>query len=123
LDTTGSQTFIVTYTLQGQTSCPGVAIDTIVVSTCTAVNPVSLDHSLELYPNPANEILTVQSQFFTAQNAAPVVYDLSGKAVSITYSRNADKFTFNTQSLSAGVYFVRVNVQGTIVSRKFIKID
>jgi hypothetical protein len=76
-----------------------------------------------LYPNPASEVLTIESSLFTADSMVPVVHDLSGNAVRLAYTRSAGKFVFNTQSLAAGVYFVQVQVQGNVISKKFVKID
>lgn len=119
----GSGTFNVTYTVQGTGSCNGVATKTFVVEICLGVDELSLENAVQLYPNPANEVLTMQSELFTSDNQVPVIHDITGKVIEVGYNRSANKFIFNTEKLAAGVYFVEISIQGTTVSKKFVKVD
>jgi hypothetical protein len=53
----------------------------------------------------------------------PVIHDITGKVIEVGYNRSANKFIFNTEKLAAGVYFVEISIQGTTVSKKFVKVD
>ncbi len=119
----GTGTFNVTYTVQGTSSCNGVATKTFVVEICLGVDEPSLENAVQLYPNPANEMLTMQSALFTSDNQVPVIHDVTGKVIEVGYNRLANKFTFNTERLAAGVYFVEISIQGTTISKKFVKVD
>jgi antitoxin (DNA-binding transcriptional repressor) of toxin-antitoxin stability system/predicted transcriptional regulator len=121
---TGSGSFLVAYTLIDTNSgCATVQTKTFVVENCLGISKLSIENAIMLYPNPASEVLTIESSLFTADSMVPVVHDLSGNAVRLAYTRSAGKFVFNTQSLAAGVYFVQVQVQGNVISKKFVKID
>ena len=109
--------------MQGTGSCNGVATKTFVVEICLGVDELSLENAVQLYPNPANEVLTMQSELFTSDNQVPVIHDITGKVIEVGYNRSANKFIFNTEKLAAGVYFVEISIQGTTVSKKFVKVD
>jgi hypothetical protein len=98
-------------------------IDTVHYQLCTAINDVQKDEFTMLYPNPATESITVESELFTGSNACPVIYDISGKAVSTTYKSDANKIKINTSALAAGMYLVRFNLNGSTINRRFIKVD
>jgi uncharacterized repeat protein (TIGR03803 family) len=91
--------------------------------TTNAIVGVDLDEAISIYPNPTNELLTLQSALFNTGVVIAVIHDITGKTMNIAYRRGADKFIFNTSSLAAGLYFVQVSTQTGAVSKKFVKVD
>ena len=59
---------------------------------------------MKLYPNPATDILTVETQ--TAKGTYQLV-DITGKTLFLG-TAPAPKFTLDISSLSSGVYFISV---------------
>ncbi len=62
------------------------------------------ENALEVYPNPATEVVTVESE--TAGEA--YLYDLEGRLVR-TYIVGIGENRFSVRDLVAGVYVVRLN--------------
>ncbi|MBC6991014.1 T9SS-dependent M36 family metallopeptidase [Hymenobacter sp. BT491] len=82
------------------------------------------ESSLELYPNPANNELTIRS---FARSASPVqitVLTAMGRTVSSTTvsatKASQDGVRVNTQDLAAGVYIVRLTTSEGSVTRKLV---
>lgn len=80
-------------------------------------------HSLNLFPNPANNSATVS---FNLDNAAVVtlnVTDITGKVVAnqtINAVAGANQTTVDATQLTSGVYFVNLNVNGEASTKKLI---
>lgn len=111
--------------------CPGVYTCTVSLSpfgstsgtgtvTCaTAVNEISVDDNISLFPNPAHSFVNVQSGYELNQSVNIIVTNILGATVyqeSITVSgylnRKIDVF-----ALPAGIYDVQI-VTGKRISRK-----
>ncbi|NVK52301.1 MAG: T9SS type A sorting domain-containing protein [Flavobacteriaceae bacterium] len=72
-----------------------------------------------MYPNPSKDFLTVQLPSGSAK-ATVRVFDLSGRELkTATISSNTDKV--NVANLSTGVYLLKVDSEGKIGSKQFIK--
>jgi hypothetical protein len=87
----------------------------------TGIHDIGSLPSITLYPNPANNILMAQSDFFASHATGAEVYDMQGNKVKAMYDVSGDKLIFDTGQLSAGMYVIKF-VSGDIESRaKFIK--
>jgi len=78
------------------------------------------DHLLSqfnVYPNPTNDILNYEIPANYTVNSIEV-YDISGKKINVTQGANQ---TINTTNLQNGLYFVKFMIDGTVVTKKFIK--
>ena len=81
----------------------------------TALGLNSVDNlSFKIFPNPANNILTIQSKM-PVENVK--IYTAQGVLVNEVFTNNID-----LSGLSAGIYFVEVTVDGKSATKKFIKI-
>lgn len=117
---TGSHSIAYTYT-DGNT-CTNSATETIVVRLCTGLN--ELEESLvAIYPNPAGKQLVVTSDLITEKNTTFGICDVSGKIISVPFKFEEHRFNFNIASLQAGMYWIKLNIEGKQVSKKFIKTD
>jgi len=69
-----------------------------------------------VYPNPFNSIVNVVLQLPVAGKLRVTVYDVLGREVVVLaenhYPVGKHTLTFNTNSMSSGVYFIRANLDG-----------
>jgi hypothetical protein len=83
--------------------------------------PVSVtDHpepSLDIYPNPAQDQLTIQHS--TAMNRVQI-FDIYGKLLQ-SEELDGTSTSLNVSGLSSGTYIVRITDDQNVVVRKFIK--
>lgn len=82
----------------------------------------NLEASLDLYPNPVQGQLNVKFRLNMAQDLRISVTDILGKEVATIaegkFQSGDQQFTFNTSSLAAGMYVVRVQSGENTVVRK-----
>ena len=80
--------------------------------------------NIKLYPNPANEYVTVLCTMNSVQLESVEVTDVHGKTVRTIAGTN-DHFPLQTRinvsGLAGGIYFVRVTTDKGVVMKKFVK--
>jgi lysyl endopeptidase len=78
------------------------------------INPVTNDINVKVYPNPFTDNFSLQFTLNEAQNIDAVLYSIDGKKL-VTVMNNVLKgpgmhqVEINTQQLSNGIYFLKVN--------------
>lgn len=80
---------------------------------------------ITLAPNPVTDAIIVQTMFKLSNKARVKIVDVSGKVL-LEKEENSTEgfgFTFNTVSLSHGVYFVHVITDKNKAAAKFVKIN
>lgn len=85
----------------------------------TSTNKITSEfHNIKIYPNPANEALTIEStnQEFTFCK----LYNSTGELVKILHVENGIN-TYNISELKSGIYFIRVQEKGKNFVRKLVK--
>ncbi len=81
-----------------------------------AISQQQLLDGFSLYPNPVRGgLLNVQSPSNTVKNIS--IFDVIGQQV---YQRNTTKTEINISNLKAGLYFVKVQQDGKIATRKLV---
>ena len=71
-------------------------------------------NDVEIYPNPANDVITVKGEVASIE-----IYDLVGKCVKTVW-KNMEEIRIS--DLSSGLYMMRIfTPNGNIVTKKFIK--
>jgi photosystem II stability/assembly factor-like uncharacterized protein len=83
-----------------------------------AFAPAAFGNQLKLYPNPANTILNVQLQQYTA-NATLQIADLTG-TVMYSGKMSGDKFTLDIATLPAGIFIVTIADGEKVMQGKMI---
>ncbi len=79
------------------------------VSACVPSSINENSKNISIYPNPANDILTIDGRYIALK-----IYDLFGKLIFSTTDQN----TINISSLSNGLYFIDINTEkGNIVKK------
>ena len=83
----------------------------------------SLVSKMEVYPNPAVDMINIEFELENALDARINIFDAYGKMVgTVTPTTNmsgAQKFTYNTKELEGGMYFVSVISDKGAVTERF----
>jgi hypothetical protein len=92
-------------------------------SNCVVINNVGLEEnnlnfSVQLYPNPTEDILTIE--VFGANLQQLIVTDLNGKILS-KQPAFGNTNNLNVKNLSAGVYLVNIETENGVLVRRFVK--
>jgi len=77
----------------------------------------------KVYPNPANKLITVETENTNIRNARIVLYDLSGKKVfekQLNHSVS-NKTNIKLDGLEQGLYLYKIVAGNKVSTGKFIK--
>ena len=116
-------TYNFSYTVAGNGTCPAdVANLTVTLNDdCLGIEDNATEASLEVYPNPASDVLTI-ANLNLVENALVTVYDTQGKTVfTNTVSSGTSNYTIDMTSLEAGVYVVELTSENTLEKVRVIK--
>ena len=91
-----------------RTRCPPLADN-------TGIDEVSND-AIQIYPNPVKDQLTINNGELKIINVE--IVDITGKIIS---TFNSQLSTINVSSLQQGIYFVKIETDKGIVTRKIVK--
>lgn len=104
-----------------------VYIDDINISgtSATGINEASLGNAFNIYPNPIDESTVVELMLTEKQRIDISLVDVLGREISTIFKGEMQEgehlFPVSDQSkLSAGVYFVKVNMDGRSFTKKMI---
>jgi hypothetical protein len=90
-------------------------------STVSVDDIKTAEEMVNIYPNPSTGIFNIDLQGALAQNATVEVYNAMGQlVVSNTYSDINSKFEVNLSGYSAGVYTIKLKVDGEVVTKRVI---
>jgi len=99
-----------------------IFLDDVKASSTAGVNNVSAASSIDLFPNPAKDMATLQFNLATAGNVQVTVVDVVGRTVSTVINGNmnagAQKLQINTSALAAGVYTVKIATENGISTER-----
>lgn len=84
----------------------------------TAIPTFDNEQNISLYPNPANDEITVKSSNGSIQTIQ--IFDVTGKMI-MTLNPNADQTSININELNSGIYFAQFTTQQSRSTIKFIK--
>ncbi len=79
--------------------------------------------SVKISPNPAGSSVQISIRGFEQQHATLSLYTVSGiklKTVPVTVSDQP--LSLDVSSLTGGTYYIQLNINGTIVNEKFVKL-
>ncbi|CAM3685467.1 hypothetical protein FSS13T_14170 [Flavobacterium saliperosum S13] len=98
----------------------------VTATSCTA--KISEDDTAQkepefiVYPNPANEFITVEFTGSASENFELTLTDMTGKSVfHEKISSDKQSKTINISDFASGVYFLKANIKGKQYFRKIIK--
>lgn len=101
------------------TNCSYPATFTQSVSTCTGIEEATNDNLVSIYPNPANHFITVGVADANEGTTIHIINAL-GEIV-VTETVTSTSTTLNTENLTNGIYFVKVDSKNSSAIKKFIK--
>ncbi len=77
-----------------------------------------------VYPNPVTDVLNISFHAMKVVNATISITDINGKQLAMEYfvsKKGNNKITFNTSSLSKGIYIVTIKLHEDTIVERFIK--
>lgn len=117
----GVGTFNLTYTYTDSNGCVASANHIFVVTTTTG--STTLQRSLRVYPQPVNEVLIVESDMFIGKNADITLYDITGKLLAADTRKNHNHIQLQVSQLTAGTYFLKIQVGDEFTYIRFEKVN
>ena len=81
----------------------------------------SIPVTFNIYPNPATDILNIQSKENLPENTSLTIFDISGKQVFSRRAENSNINQINVSNLSSGVYILQIKGNNIDQAFKFIK--
>ncbi|CAN5204871.1 hypothetical protein BH09BAC5_BH09BAC5_14740 [soil metagenome] len=98
------------------------------VDTCGVINSGISENAnetqLSLYPNPTSDQLFVNYNGLKADDLRFTVFNMLGeivKTVDIGKTDGVSSYAFDLINIASGVYFVQVQYNGQVASKKFVK--
>ena len=95
---------------------------TTYTASSTGVNSNSInDGKVNIFPNPASDLIAIQIKDLVKENYDVVLYDVTGKLVEQkTLYQGSTIVYFDTKTLYSGVYFVKIIVGDNVITKKII---
>ncbi len=90
-------------------------------SITVGVTEVAKQNDFALFPNPAKSLINVSSTIIGSVKVYYEVVDVLGKVVMQNENTGSDKFSININDLNSGIYFLRLQVNNSVVVKKFVK--
>lgn len=92
----------------------------IIDRTHTATKNIIDDQSVEIYPNPAFNLLTIHSPSYNQQSSDFVIYTANGqKTDPVILDHNSSEIILNTAGLAPGQYVLVINNSDKSVTKRF----
>jgi hypothetical protein len=88
-------------------------------TTATGITENTLASSINLYPNPATNHLTIDLPN-VKEKVAVTIADISGKIIYSTTARETRKIEVNTKDFAEGIYVVQIQTADFIRSKKLV---
>ena len=85
----------------------------------TGINENSFASSINLFPNPANDHLTI-ALGSNNKKVEVTISDITGKTVYTTTADDSDKIEVNTSEFAEGIYIVQIQAGGFIGTKKLV---
>ena len=95
--------------------------------------PVSVKHQVQksnnvkLYPNPAVSMYFLKFNLEKAADVRIDLFDMNGRLIKNLFDGNLpssnNEFSFNRNALSSGQYFIKLNIDGAIETKKLIIVE
>ncbi len=105
---------------------PGACNDLDISLVCPhlSINETLLENSFTLYPNPVEDVLTIEISSPQFKVTKYTIYDYLGRVVSeknVTRSSVFNKTELNISELNAGLYLLRLSTEISSATKMFVK--
>lgn len=111
----GSHHLVYTYT-DPLTGCSNQDSTPFFVDICSGMIDKE-DAQVEVYPNPVEDLLIVYAQ----EEIEVELYSMTGQRIRVEIEKENDRWLIGTDKLPAGVYYLRIDSNGRLSSKKIIK--
>ncbi|MFA6127740.1 MAG: putative Ig domain-containing protein [Bacteroidales bacterium] len=117
---TEAGSFYVKVTATDPAAASAMATFTLRVTDASGIDEQALEKSIQVFPNPARE--TVNLSFGTTgyKSAIISVTDQIGREIYTATIHNSQLATINLPGNPAGIYFLSLNIDGTLLRKKII---
>jgi hypothetical protein len=88
-------------------------------SNIAVVNRTAEQDAIYVYPNPANDVVFVESSL-DISNALLRVFDCYGREIMLPVYRDSRRMMVETNTLASGVYFIEIESEGLVVRKKLV---
>jgi hypothetical protein len=85
------------------------------------ITEVAKQNDFVLFPNPAKSLITISSNIIGNTKITYEVVDVLGKVILTNDNNNSNNFAININDLNSGIYFLRLQVNNSVVVKKFVK--
>ncbi|MCX6181647.1 MAG: M1 family aminopeptidase [Bacteroidetes bacterium] len=93
-----------------------------ILSSNNSVSWILDEHPIYIFPNPSNNIVHIESTFPGKLKSANVEFiDIHGRTVYSEIANENDTFLLDISTLSAGMYFVKIDFEGGSLVKKVVK--
>lgn len=92
-------------------------------NTVTSIPTPIIKTDITIYPNPAHQIINLDfgDTYKNAKQFTIKLFTLEGKYIQNSTSKNRRNLSLDISTLANGIYFVEINIDGTRVTKKFVK--
>jgi PKD repeat protein len=91
----------------------------VLVSTNTGVEEQELEALVSVYPNPAKDVVTIELPSGKQANICEL-YNVIGARMESFSVAGKQRFSVDLKAIAKGVYFLRINVDGQLITKKII---
>lgn len=87
----------------------------------TDITDITSNYKANIYPNPVDNILSVDISQYPAMQVTILIYDLNGNIISTTETTGGNTELIKISELSSGIYIVNIVTNNTSISLEFVK--
>jgi PKD repeat protein len=112
---------LITYTITGANRCTNTDTAYLSVEICAGLDQVEMQDLITVYPNPAGNLLNVESDLFGNYEPDMKIYDMTGREIVVPFTRSQNKMIASIADLAEGPYLIRIAAAGSITTKPFIR--
>ena len=107
-------------TITDANGCTQTIADT--VNLVTGIGSVENTVGINLYPNPTKDVVTLDLTLSEASNVSVEVYNVTGQFISKSEHNNilSTKFVLDFTNEAVGVYYAKIKVNETTITRRIV---
>ena len=120
-DVSGLAAGTYTVTVNDQIGCATVFTYTVIDGRTTGIAGKNLEPVVKLYPNPTSGTVIIDIQTGASNEVELMIFDILGKKIDQVNTRINGKYShsFHLEGQAAGQYYMVINVEGKVITRKF----
>ncbi|QHL87926.1 T9SS type A sorting domain-containing protein [Nibribacter ruber] len=121
--TVGAGTYTIMYAYTDANGCTNAASQSITVSTCLGLEEEVIQATFKAAPNPAKDVLSLETSIITKTDVQLQLISLSGKVVKeeqVKSFKGTLKRQWLVQHLSKGVYILRLTTANASLQKKIV---